>query len=456
MLGTALEFSFYLFLLAVGFGILLLIWFLRWVFGGKDVLAVFPHTASLPNLPLKESKKLLQKIQDQIAKASVARKAMLIQDLDLLDRTIAEIQTRTENQQAPYYQLCKEREETWNYLKDLHGKMSIWQRFNKKRHPEYGQVERYYRELEQRIRDAAQHAKFQSELYLSELHRRGVFERNAHLLGRSKNKKTTEDNAPSANGNTSSTNGNASSANGNASSANGQENHSSEHQISETQESEIDQSKSADTDRQEFTDTDQPEFTESEEQSDLPPSESPPAMLAKLSQEDFPKIGTALRHHLYLDEKFNLAFAEDGILRYYDFEESIFQGVHFQGVHQYDRCSFRKVDLSEARWMREGQPHRFHGCDFTGATLQSTCFMYTIFSNCRFDRSDWKHIRLQKVKFVHCSLDGISWENVDLSQAYMSEEMLEITNFDQCAALPYNHPERQQNEALEEASPKHE
>ncbi|MBF0287819.1 MAG: hypothetical protein HQM14_08375 [SAR324 cluster bacterium] len=189
----AFELSFYVFLFLFIFGMFLLIWFFRWIFGEKDILSIFPHTREIPSPTMNEALLLFKKMKEQVSNSTSNRRARLAGDMDTMDRLLEEIEFRTKNQRAKYHQLCKDREETWHYLKDLVEGMSTWERtFGKKKNFEYSQGVQHYKDLEQRIERAAQHISFREELLLAEVRDREIFRLNYSMLHSSKGNASTE------------------------------------------------------------------------------------------------------------------------------------------------------------------------------------------------------------------------------------------------------------------------
>lgn len=418
----ALEISFYVFLLVALFGGLLLVWLFRWIFGEKDILALFPQTKPLPMSALEEVKKLLKKMREQVPQASPARRSQMMFDLERMDKIVQEVKFRTETRQANYYKLCEHREKVWHAVDEIVGQMSSWEQlFGKKKNLAYTQTVQYYKELNERIEAAAKHAKFQGELLLAETRSRGVYQQNAYLLNPPKNA-TSASSEPED-------------------SPNPGEN---------TEIAKKPQSPSS-PELTPATKMEQNASKKEEAESALLEESSSNATMEKLSnirpallQTDFPKIGINVRKYKYMDATFHLDFQEHGILRHYDFEGSIFRGIHFSGIHQYDHCNFRQVDFTGATWLQVLQPHRFDHCDFTQANLSDCRFDFTAFYYCRFDQSQWSRIQFRKVKFVSCYLDEVQWHHVDLSQVVMSKDMLTRLDFSACEELPQNHPDRAQ------------
>ncbi len=186
----AFELSFYAFVLLFFFGLFLLIWLFRWVFGERDILNVFPHTKEIPSPTLEEAKQLFKQMRVQVSRSPGKRMAG---DLEAMDRLLEEIEFRTKNQRNKYHRLCKEREDTWHSLKEMVECMSAWEKaFGKKKNIEYAQGIQHYKDLEKHIADAVQHVLFQEELLLAEVRDREIFRLNYNLLRPSKQKSSTE------------------------------------------------------------------------------------------------------------------------------------------------------------------------------------------------------------------------------------------------------------------------
>ncbi len=396
-----LELSFYGFLVIAFFGIFLLGMLCRWIFGEKDILASFPETQLLPAPALDEAKKLFKKMREHIPKASTARREQLIRDLNLMERTIQEFEFRTNSGETNYRKLCEERKEFWRAMKEIVEQMSFWESlFGKNKNSNYAQSLQFYKNLSQRIDDAAENLKFQGEMLLAELRNRGVYQYNAHLL------------------------------------------YSKQKQASAIEENEIEEkitpseSETAPLQENQMPTQEDPKTSEKKELLSARP---------QCKQADFPKIGINLKRYKYADLTFNIDFEESGVLRHYDFEDCIFRGVKFTGLHQYDHCHFKQADFTRSQWFQVLQPHRFEQCDFSNANFTDCHFTFTAFYHCRFDQAQWSRIKFKNVKFVSCFLNGIQWRGVDLSDAVFSKDMLATLDFSKCAELPQNHPDRQKS-----------
>ncbi|MBF0276163.1 MAG: pentapeptide repeat-containing protein [SAR324 cluster bacterium] len=419
----ALEISFYGFLFISLVGVFLLVMLFRWIFGEKDILASFPESRDLPTPALEEARKLLKKMREHVPHASPARRKQLLQDLDLMDRTVQEIEFRTTSRESNYRKLCEEREEAWESLKAMVDQMSSWERFfGKNKNFNYIQGLQFYKNLSDRIEDAAEHVKFQGEMLLAELRNRGVYQQNSYLLY-PKQKQASEEETTDSDQKIP-----GESASPDAPNISPNEAEENSGLASEPPKKSTTEAKNEETTADMGT-------------------ESSQNVRPQLKQEDFPRIGINLKRRKYVDPTFNMDFEESGILRFFDFENCIFRGVNFTGLHQYDHCQFRETDFSGTRWFQVLQPHRFDHCDFTAANFTDSRFTFTAFYYCRFDRARWSGIKFKKVKFVSCSLEGVQWDGVDLSQTVFSYDMLNSLDFSNCDALPQNHPDRKKTKA---------
>ena len=412
----ALGISFYIFLLLALFGGFLLVWLFRWIYGEKDLTSLFPKTKKLPQPALQEVKKLLRKIREHVPKASPAHRERFLRDLDLADKTLQEVEVRIQNQQENYYQLCQEREKMWNSLKAFTEKMSPLERvFSKKTNPLYLKKINAYKNIHERIAEAQEHAKFQGELLLAEIQKRGVYQRNVALLNPSKKDgaaSSQEENAQTAEDTQSPSE---------ATQDSGKKHPSAQKNETATADSEKAGNPTAST-----------------------PTSNQPIVRPDLKQGDFPRIGINVRHYQYVDATFHLDFEESRVLRHYDFEGTAFQNVQFVGVHEYTHCNFKEADFTGAAWLQAPKPHRFRHCNFTQANLSEGCFEFAAFYYCQFAQSQWEQLQLRNVKLVSCVLDETRWQQVDLSQVLMSKDMLARLDFSPCPTLPQNHPDRLQ------------
>lgn len=406
----AFEVSFYAFLLLILFGLFLTVWFFRWIFGGKDILAVFPHKKALPTPALDEVKQLFKKMREYLPKASPVRREQLLSDLNRMERLIEEVAFRIERQQMRYHELCEEREGLWHQIKQAYDSMSPWQKaFGKSKDMAYQELLHRYNELTKLIEETEQRFKFQGELLLAEVRERPVFQQNFHLFQK-KQKKSTE----------------------------------AEETIDQpSPESEAEEAVGGQSSPQ--SQTDEPQQARKQPQKTTTNRQS-------ITQANFKKLGNPIKNGVYTDTSFELAFAENSLLTQYEFEQCAFRGVHFKGMHQYNYCQFRNVDFSGAYWLQETAPHGFNGCQFVDSLFNKCRITYTTFTGCHFNRIQWTDIKLYQVSFINCTFENVSWQGMDLSYVKMSQDMLESLDFSGCLKLPSNHSERQNLQSEKKAN----
>lgn len=407
------EISFYTFGIILLIGIFFLVWFLRWIFGGKDPLSYFPETQAIDSKTLQFGASCINKLKKYANDASSEDRDSIGKEINLMQRLLVDVKEKIDKETTKYHELCKSRERLWNDMHQFVEDMSLFQRLRgKNKNPQYQEGLEEYNNLELRIEEEIKHLEELDKLHFSEFRNRGVFQRNSSVL-------------------------------------------------------DPDGVFSADIDTpfppEEIGDQETKEgflsawfhkifgwmFVEEEpviqslfqNQLSTMDSDKQDEALPSLHQQDFPLMNLKASGHVYADPVFSLDFEEDGVLRHYDFHGSVFRGVHFKGVHQYENCDFRQTDLTASRWIVEANPHRFDHCNFAGAQLNSARFAYSSFHHCDFDECQWENVVFYKVKFIRCKMNGVKWEGLDLSQTVMTPDMLTSIDFSGCIALPQNHPE---------------
>ncbi|MCP4754324.1 MAG: pentapeptide repeat-containing protein [Proteobacteria bacterium] len=156
-------------------------------------------------------------------------------------------------------------------------------------------------------------------------------------------------------------------------------------------------------------------------------------------QEDFAKRYPEFSRLTYVDESFSIEELDFKIIRDAKFDGSFFVSTVFNGVHQYQNCSFTHTDFSNSIWQRSNSPHRILNCDFSNSKFAGATLEFVAFYNCRFVETNFLEATLKKVKFVNCGFESCRIQNVDFSETVMSMDMLEKIDFSDCLRLPKNY-----------------
>jgi uncharacterized protein YjbI with pentapeptide repeats len=137
----------------------------------------------------------------------------------------------------------------------------------------------------------------------------------------------------------------------------------------------------------------------------------------------------------YVEQSFELAEIR-GVLRDADLSGCDFENVEFRGLHVYHNCNFSHANLGMIRLERQGKPHQFSGCDFSGAHFTQSKIAYAVFSRCDLSRTHWAGAELDHVKIVDCRMEDVFWEQVDLSLTAMPPDLAAQLDFSEAAAPP--------------------
>ncbi|PCI30601.1 MAG: hypothetical protein COB67_01230 [SAR324 cluster bacterium] len=163
-----------------------------------------------------------------------------------------------------------------------------------------------------------------------------------------------------------------------------------------------------------------------------------PSLQNQIRQDSFIRYYPDLSNSTYIGESFSLEELHLEVIRECTFDHSFFVAVHFNGVHQYQSCSFINTDLSQSIFQKATGPHRFLHCDFTGTLFNGTLFEFTAFYNCTFRGTVLQEVQFRKVKFVNCVFESCRVQGVDFSETVMSTNMLENIDFSACSHPPKN------------------
>ena len=151
-------------------------------------------------------------------------------------------------------------------------------------------------------------------------------------------------------------------------------------------------------------------------------------------------------HDLYPNFQ-KLVFAEDtcsmqdqsiSVIKGALFNHTVFRGVNFVGLHQFQDCNFTGTDFSNSLFSKSERPHRFLNCDFTDTLFTGCSFEFTAFYNCSFRNIIFENLAFKVVKFIDCSFEDCDLSNLDLSQSVMSSAMLQEIDFSNVTDKPKN------------------
>jgi hypothetical protein len=327
---------------------------------------------------------------------------------------ISHVQRRTDEDQFPYYQLCRRREKAWLLWKQGFDRIaSLHRRERQAARAEIVERVKRYRELDQMVRDEWHRAVARDALILEELRSQGVLVTEpapseppslaaaSDAGARQEQPMTAGEGKPAS---------------------------------PATDEGQADPAASPEMEGGDPQAESVEPIERTGRSTTVPDGERAPA--AAMRQADFeipdlPKSG--LR---YADPEFSMAGLPGGMLSELNLSGASFAGVRLTGVHYYRRCNLSGVDFRGAALPRAERPHQFVECDLTGASFASAELEYALFLRCNLSYSQWQGARLNRVKFAGCRILGTQWSGVDLSRTVMTPETLAQGNFSQALQPP--------------------
>ena len=183
MFGLALDFAFYSFLFIILCGLILGVWFIRWIFSGRDPLWIFPHASTPSSKAVKTAKWLIDQAQNTNPTSESAQE--LEAKLSSMIAFWHDLSERFRQEQHRYGKLCKQREGVWYQIDLFVRNLRWWQKLlGKERQPEYQTLKKTYGDLEQKIEEEYQHLKVFDQILYQELQHHPSFQHHWTLLER--------------------------------------------------------------------------------------------------------------------------------------------------------------------------------------------------------------------------------------------------------------------------------